>query len=134
MLDDNMKQTSQNSHNNQKTNNHRVSLTKTSFYSGKLPSPDMMQHYNSIDPSFADRILRMAELEELNCHRIDRYKTTVSIILTIAGMVFAFVALLVIVYLIYFSMTKDNTTAATALTGIIAIVIGLFFWGNPKRK
>jgi len=56
----------------------------------------MMQHYNSIDPSFADHILRMAELEELNCHRIDRYKTTVSIILTIAGMVFALVILYII--------------------------------------
>lgn len=42
---------------NRQSNNKGVSVSQTSFYSGKLPSPEMMQQYNAVEPNFANRIL-----------------------------------------------------------------------------
>lgn len=47
-----------------------VSVSQTSFYSGKLPSPEMMQQYNIVDANFANRILTMSEEEQKHIHKI----------------------------------------------------------------
>jgi uncharacterized membrane protein len=42
-----------------------------SFHSGPLPDPASLQHYESISPGMAERILRMAEGEQAHRHTQD---------------------------------------------------------------
>jgi len=49
----------------------RVVLTE-SFHSGPLPSPEYLAKYKAIEPSFAERIVQMAEREQLATHEQTR--------------------------------------------------------------
>lgn len=62
-----------------------VSVSQTSIYSGKLPSPEMMQQYNIVEPGFANRILTMSEEEQKHIHKIENKQLNVSVIMAVFG-------------------------------------------------
>lgn len=41
-------------------------------YSGPLPLPTLLRDYGDIDPSFPERIMKMAELEQCHRHEIEK--------------------------------------------------------------
>jgi uncharacterized membrane protein len=45
-------------------------LHKTEVFSGPLPPPSILEHYDTITPGFADRIVAMAEKEQNHRHSI----------------------------------------------------------------
>ncbi|HEX8269750.1 MAG TPA: DUF2335 domain-containing protein [Flavobacterium sp.] len=103
-----------------------ISVSQTSFYSGKLPSPEMMERYNSVEPSFADRILKMAEAEEQHMHKIESRQLTVSVIMAIFGILSGLLALGSLCYLLYQAIEKENTEISLGIVGIIAAVVAIF--------
>lgn len=105
---------------------HGVSVSKTSFYSGKLPSPEMMQQYQEVDPTFANRILKMAESEEDHVHTIERRQLTVSVIMATFGILSGLGALGGLLYLTYLSLEKGNTEVCLGIIAIIATVVAIF--------
>lgn len=113
----------------------QVSHTQTSFYSGKLPPPEMMAQYNQVDPTFADRILSMAETEQNHIHKVEKTQLRTGIIMASLGMICGIVALGVLCYLLYYSVEKENTTVGVAITAILAGVIAIFVLRKrPKNK
>lgn len=86
----------------------------------------MMERYNSVEPSFADRILKMAEAEEQHMHKIESRQLTVSVIMAIFGILSGLLALGSLCYLLYQAIEKENTEISLGIVGIIAAVVAIF--------
>lgn len=111
-----------------------VHVSQTSFYSGKLPSPEMMQQYNAVDANFANRILTMSEDEQRHVHKIESRQLTVSVIMAIFGILSGLMALGTLCYLLYLSIEKENTEISLGIVGIIATVVGIFVYRRKSNK
>jgi uncharacterized membrane protein len=114
-----------------KTN--QITVTETSLYSGKLPPPDMMEKYNSIDSTFAGRIIKMAEEEQKHVHSIENKQLKVSFMMATFGILAGLIALGTLCYLLYLAIEKENTSISLGITGIIASVITVFVL-NKRQK
>lgn len=70
-----------------KSNTKRsLSVTKTEVYQGAIPPPDMMEGYRTLDSSFPNRILTMAEKEQEHSHTMDKKTHIAVLIQTSVGM------------------------------------------------
>jgi uncharacterized membrane protein len=120
---------------NQQNKKGSISVSQTSIYSGKLPWPEMMQQYNVVEPSFANRILTMAEEEQQkHIHRIENKQLNVSVITAIFGIISGLIALGTLCYLLYLAIEKQNTAISLGITGIMATVITVFVINRSKSK
>lgn len=119
---------------NQQSKKGNVSVSQTSIYSGKLPSPEMMQQYNVVDANFANRILTMAEEEQRHIHKIDNKQLTVSVTMAIFGIVAGLISLATLCFLLYLAIEKQNTEISLGITGIMATVIAIFVINRKKSK
>jgi len=104
----------------------QISQTQATFYSGKLPSPEMMAQYNSVDPTFANRILSMAEQEQRHVQKMEKKQLNVQITSVLSGLCFGFFALCVLCYVLYLSIKNNNTTVSLSLIGLIISVTTIF--------
>lgn len=103
-----------------------LSLSQTSFYSGKLPSPEMMAQYNSVESTFANRILLMSEEEQKHMHKIESRQLTVSVIMAVFGILAGLLALATLCYLLFLAIEKENTKISLGIVAIIATVVSIF--------
>lgn len=104
-------------------------------YEGQLPSPEMMEQYNHLDGSFANRILQMAENEQKHNHKIALRTSTGLLLSMAAGMVFAFLSVLVVSYLVYLCIDKGySTTAGSIAVGVIVGIAGVFVYQRKKNN
>lgn len=102
-------------------------------YEGQLPSPEMMQKYNQLDASFANRILSMTEKEQGHQHQLDKLNSKGIIFSMILGMLFAFSSVLVVSYLVYLCIENDYPkTAGVIAVGVIVGIAGVFMYKNKK--
>lgn len=102
-------------------------------YEGQLPSPEMMQKYNQLDASFANRILSMTEKEQNHQHQLDKLNSRGIIFSMILGMLFAFSSVLVVSYLVYLCIENDYPkTAGVIAVGVIVGIAGVFMYKNKK--
>ncbi len=119
---------------NQQSKKGGVSVSQTSIYSGKLPSPEMMKQYNVVEPTFANRILTMSEEEQRHIHKIENKQLNVSVIMAIFGILSGLIALGTLCYLLYLAIEKENTEISLGITGIMATVIAIFVINRKKSK
>lgn len=124
----------QNKQNRAVKGNQSVHVSQTSFYSGKLPSPEMMQEYNLVDPNFANRILSMSEDEQKHVHKIESRQLSVSVIMAVFGMLSGLLALGTLCYLLYLSIEKSNNQVSLGILGIIATVVGIFVYRKKTEN
>lgn len=110
-------------------------LVISETYEGQIPSPEMMEKYNKLDPTFANRILMMAEKEQNNAHKISNKTANSFIVSLFLGMFFAFSSVLVVSYLVYLCIEKGYPTAASSIAiGVIVGVAGVFLYQRKKNK
>ncbi|MFZ4414577.1 MAG: DUF2335 domain-containing protein [Bacteroidales bacterium] len=128
---------------NQKNNNLqknqqqaiKISAEKHEMFSGPIPHPELLQQYNLIDATFANRILSMAEDEAKNRHRNESRLTKSITITTYLGMSFAFVSVFVVSYLVYYSLSLGFEKAAGIIAvGSIASVASVFIFFKRSRQ
>ncbi len=120
---------------NQGVDHPKGRLLISETYEGQLPSPEMMEKFNAIDPTFANRILVMAEKEQMNAHKISNKTANSFIISLFLGMFFAFFSVLVVSYLVYLCIEKGYSTAASSIAvGVIVGVAGVFLYQRKKNK
>ncbi|MEJ7610653.1 MAG: DUF2335 domain-containing protein [Ferruginibacter sp.] len=94
-----------------------------SLYQGVIPPPDMMEHYNEIDPSFPGRILAMAEKEGDHRRAYDKSILKKSFSLDIVGNILGFLAVIAVAILAYFFMINGHADDGKAIA--IGVMIGL---------
>lgn len=106
-----------------------------SLHSGPLPDPLTLQQYNEIVPGAAERILQMAEKEQLNRHQIDSRLTKSAITMGYVGIVFSLISVTIVSGLVYFAIDKGFDTTASAIgVGAIASVAGVFMIFKRSQK
>ncbi|UZO81173.1 DUF2335 domain-containing protein [Aquimarina sp. ERC-38] len=114
-------------------NQSGLSVTKTQLYKGAIPPPDMMAGYKKLDSTFPDRILKMAEKEQKHSHNMDS-KTHFAIMLqTTVGLLSGVLTMASLCYLIYYSVSNDQSSVAISIVSAMAAIIGVFVY-RFKRK
>jgi uncharacterized membrane protein len=94
-------------------------------YRGPLPPPAMLSDYNSVLPGLADRIVRMAETEQGQAHRMQRWYAVLRF--TGQGAAF-FIALAGLVVGGLLINAGHNIEGLVALVGGLGPVVGAFLY------
>jgi uncharacterized membrane protein len=114
---------------------HKVSVTHTQVYQGQLPPPEMLQQFNAIDSTFANRIVSMAEKEQQNRHENESRFTKNLVRMSLLGITCAFLSVLIMSGLVYYSLSKGYSQAASAIAvGAIAAVASVFIFFRRRIK
>jgi uncharacterized membrane protein len=110
-------------------------LSVQRVYSGPLPTPEDLSHYNSIIPNGADRIMKMAE--EQSKHRIQIETTVISKQSAeskrgqLFGLIIGIVGLICGTFLSYTGHEiVGGTIAGTTVIGLVSV----FVIGKKKQK
>jgi len=112
-----------------------VSVTHTQVYQGHLPPPDMLQQFNLIDPTFANRIVTMAEKEQQNRHENETRVTKNVVRMSLLGIFCAFLSVLIMSSLVFYSLWKGYSQTASAIAvGAIAAVASVFIFFRRRYR
>ena len=111
----------------------RIEVSSTQISSGPLPSPEMLYRYNQIDPSFAERIFKMAEKEQAKDIKIDMRKIAVGFWLTSTGLICGLMTVAGMLYIAYLSVVNGLESPIKWIFGSMAGIAGLFIY-NRKNK
>lgn len=111
-------------------------IAQQSFYQGQLPPPEMMAHYKELIPDLPERIVKMAETEQKFRHQNENKTRKGIITSTYLGMIFAFLAVLVVSCIVVYAFYLGHPTQAAAIaTGVIVSVAAVFIYRRRlKRK
>ena len=112
-----------------------ISVQMSEIHSGPLPHPDILMKYDTIIPGSAERILKMAEKEQGERTTLERKSTINAIIMGYLGIIFAFLSVILISGLVYYSLLKGYYTTAGVLgVGAMASVAGVFIFFRKSDK
>jgi uncharacterized membrane protein len=117
--------------------NSQISFQKAELkhYSGIIPSPEMMEHYERIQPGFANRILIMAEEEGADRRENTKKIIRGSLINERMSMMFALISVLVVGYLAYLCIIGGAYGYASAIVCTVMVgVIGAFMFKRSANK
>lgn len=120
---------------NKKANNGNQSVEITTAFQGPLPSPEVLDGFEKVLPGSAERIMCMAEKEQEARHKTEKKLSTSGIIIMFTGVIFAFLSIIIIGLLIYFAITKGETSVAIALSTTSLIgVASVFVWFRKEKQ
>jgi uncharacterized membrane protein len=105
-------------------------------FSGPLPPPESLAEYEQISPGFADRIITMAEKEQVHRHQQDEHRWPMQKKLLSRGQVFAFIlSLSIVAGGIWLLLEDKQISGFVTLLGAIGVVAGPFVYQMRwKRK
>lgn len=107
-----------------------------------LPSPTELQQYKEVDPRIVQLLCDMSKSEQQSRHELDKIRLKAicksdkrSYTINIWGMLFAFLALLVMMGVTAYALYLDRLWIAT-LFGVISVstIIGLFITPKKSKK
>jgi uncharacterized membrane protein len=114
-----------------------LSVTRQSF-SGPIPPPQILAQYDQIVPGAAERILKMAETQEVHRHGIEKKVIDSGISNSQRGMIFGFlIGMTAIVSgAVVAGMNGVAAVAGGAVisTGGLVSLVGVFVYGAKIRK
>lgn len=110
-------------------------IQAVSQFSGPIPAPETIEHYDAVLPGSADRIVTMAEKQSDHRQKLENRTNLHDIIRAYAGVSCALVVTLVIVWLGYHLVLAGHDWAGTTIiiTDLVALV-GVFIYGTQTRK
>lgn len=111
-------------------------------YSGPYPEPSELAKYEEIQPGFADRLIAMAEKEQLERHRMQEQVISVNskmhereVSLQKRGQFFALLSVLSITLLCAYGFYLGHASESSKIAiGVIVAVAGLFITGQWFKK
>jgi uncharacterized membrane protein len=96
------------------------------FYQGILPSPEMMEHYQRIDPSLPDRILKLTEGEAQHRRDCDKKIINHAFFSALVGNICGILAIAGLGFLSYQFLLHGRPTQGAVIAGSSATVVGIF--------
>ena len=101
-----------------------IHIAQTQVHIGPIPDPKTLEDYGKIDPSFPERIVRMAEREQMFRHRSYYIGQFSAIIIVIAGLASA----------VYLGVNGKEWLGGTIGLGALASIVGAYFYSHKFRK
>jgi len=98
-------------------------VLKQEVHIGPLPSPETLERYGKIDPSFPERIVRMAEREQQFRHMSYYIGQLFAAIIVIAGLISA----------TYLGINGKEWLGGTIGLGALASIVGAYFYSQRKK-
>lgn len=112
-----------------------VIFEEARFYKGPLPEPEVLNHYNSIEPGFANRIIKLTEDEALHRRSMDIRIAWMNFTHSVFGMICALSAIAGVIWLCWFAFSIGAyTQAASIAVGVLVGIGGVFVWRNKNHK
>ena|SRR5712671_5092741 len=96
-------------------------------FSGPIPPPDLLNKYNEAIPDGADRIMKMAEEEQRQMHRLQKWSAA----LVAAGQIGGFLLCMALIGGALWLALKDKPIQA--FVGLAA-GLGLLYWGYTSKS
>ena len=112
-----------------------TSVTRTTSWSGPIPSPAMLREFDMVVPGLAERIVRMTELQSE--HRIRMESTVIGGDSKRAylGLACAFVLSLLLIAVGTYAVIWGNPWVGVATFSLdIAVLAGVFVYGTNTRR
>jgi uncharacterized membrane protein len=106
---------------------------KQEIFQSDYPPPEMLQKYAQIDPSFPDRLLKMAEIEGAHRRKMERRVTGWSVFLDLLGTVLAPAVVVAILYVGYLFMQKNHANEGAWVIGTVTVALAVAFLTRGKR-
>lgn len=112
-----------------------VVRTVAQEYSGPLPPPKMLEHYNEIDPGFANRIITMAEKEQTHRHSLEEMSVKGTIDKDGRGQNYALLITMLITICCTFLIHNGHELSGSILGGgTLTGLAYIFISGRKKDK
>ena len=103
-------------------------------YQGVIPPPEMMEKFSEIDPSFPDRILKMAENEGIERRARERSIIVKSFILDILGLFTGVSVVAGVIWLCYQFILKGAFTEASVVASAVMVSLAAIFVTRKFHK
>ena len=112
----------------------RIEVSSTQITSGPLPPPDMLNHYNDIDSTFAERIFSMAEKEQDKDITIAKRKVNVGFYITCFGLLCGLMTVAGMLYIAYFAVNNNLEIAIKWIFAPMAGIIAVFVYKKTNKN
>lgn len=107
----------------------------TSVYSGPIPSPDMLDAYNSIMPNGADRIMKMAESQSNHRIKLEAMTVVSQNKQGERGQVFALISVVALIVAGIWATSMSQTAVAITIFGTTVLGMGgVFAYGKYAMR
>ncbi len=97
---------------------------KHEIHIGPLPPPETLELYSKIDPSFPERIVRMAEKEQHFRHKSYLIGQISAVVIVVAGLASA----------TYLGINGKEWLGGTIGLGALASIVGAYFYSQRMQK
>ncbi len=101
-----------------------IQITQAKVHIGPIPDPETLERYRDIDPSFPERIVRMAEKEQTFRHRSYYIGQLSALIIVLAGLASA----------VHLGVNGKEWLGGTIGLGALASIVGAYFYSQKLRK
>ena len=110
-------------------------LSRMEKFSGPLPPPVILEHYNKIIPDGANRILKLVEQQQTHRHHLEKTVIEGDVKRSDRGLILGFIIALVISVggMILIAIGCDISGLSLILGGIVTLT-GIFVYSKKVRK
>lgn len=99
----------------------------TQIYQGLIPSPEMMEQYQRIDPELPGRLVKWVEDESSHRRTMERRIVNHAFITNITGSIFGLMAIAMIAALAFYFMINGNPKEGAAIAGTVIVALAIIF-------
>jgi len=112
-----------------------LNVSYSQMFAGPLPHPEILAGYERVAPGTADRLISMAERDQIHRHAMDNQSVTGDYQEAARGQYLAVsIALLVLIAGCYFCWQGHPIEGVTVITADLIALVGLFIFGNKADK
>ncbi|MFK3872696.1 DUF2335 domain-containing protein [Pseudoalteromonas rhizosphaerae] len=110
-----------------------VVRTVAQEYSGPLPPPKMLEHYDSVQPGFANRIVAMAEKEQSHRHNLENQGVSGAINKDSRGQHYALITSILLIASCAFLIYSGHEVSGSILGGGSLTGLAYIFISGRKK-
>lgn len=107
-------------------NNAQLIISASRQFSGPIPHPQDLSAYETITPGLADRIVKMAETEQIHRHRYEMIQAESNDRIGIRGQIFGLIHGIGCLSIAGYAIFQGQPWVASTAIGAIAGVLGIF--------
>lgn len=108
-------------------NGQDVKVVHQEAYQGPLPHPDLLKKFDEVSPGAADKIIKMAELEQIHRHEMDSKFLKEENFLKKMGLIFGFIIVMSIIGSgVYLLLNDKSAQGFSLILGSIVAIISPF--------
>lgn len=110
-----------------KSGAHILAHVQGAHYSGPIPPPGALEHYESISPGSANRIILMAEEEAKHTHKMNEKIFNTKAREVFLGQIIGFVVVTMALCAACFAVAYGDSTTASVIGGSTIIALATVF-------